>query len=216
MITPYLSLFRLALLLCTSFVVLVGVVRVLRPADDDLRALLLPPTDCAAPCWQGLRPGETSADDAEALLRAHPWVADINRTATHLSWHWNGRQPNAIDGTARGLIYLNSGRVGTLRIALTVPFGDIWALFKSPDDALLVRPVSRSSAYQIVDYAQAGIQVVSSLSCPVNPTVYWNGTTTLHLGEALLTEELNSVPYDVFQQGGWWRWLRTCRRAQGR
>ncbi len=81
--------------------------------------------------------------------------------------------------------------------------------------ALLVRPVSRSTAYQIAGFGRSGVQIVSSLSCPARPAAYWQGAVTLHVGEPLFTEMMNGAPYPIFDAPGWWRWLHRCRRVMG-
>jgi hypothetical protein len=53
--------------------------------------------DCPQPCWHGIRPGQTSAEDAEAILRSLPYVAKISRHSRDvpcdLSWFVNVSPP---------------------------------------------------------------------------------------------------------------------------
>lgn len=210
---------RLLMLTCaiiTGFSVVMAGLRVRAQQDEALRDMLGAPANCAPPCWQGIRPQVTTADEAEARLRAHPWVSDLIRGDGTLSWRWNGQQPGYIDAALRGIVYLRSERVETVRIPLRVTFGDIWALLGAPAEALLVRPVSRSTAYQIATYPEVGVGVISSLSCPMGPSVFWSSQTTLHLGSLTFSDLMNSSSYDVFTTPNWWRWLHTCRRRQAR
>lgn len=200
------------LALALSFALLAGILRAGAADDDGLRSFLLPPDECAAPCWQGIRPGVTSADEAEALLIANPWVTAVNRTSTHISWHWSGAQPVYIDADAQGILYLGNERVSTMSVSLNVSYGEVWSLLGAPDSAVMVRPASRSTAYQIVDYSAQGVAIVSSLSCPMRPAAFWTSATALRLGANTFSEAMNGVPYDIFEQPGWWRWLATCRR----
>jgi hypothetical protein len=197
-----------------GFALALGVARAGAGADAGLRAAFVPRSDCAAPCWEGIRPGSTSAADAERLLRQHRWIDDLSAGPSIISWHWSEQAPGYIDSARQGVLYVEHARVWTVRVPLRVPFGDIWALFGPPSQSLLVRPVSRSTAYQIVSYEDIGISVVSSLSCPAGPGVFWASLTTLHLGALTHSDLMNSSPYAVFEQPGWWRWLHTCRRVQ--
>ncbi len=212
---------RLALcsfVLLFAFSLLLAGVRARATPDDRLREMLLPPEGCAPPCWMGIQAGTTSADEAEAILRAHPWVESINRTPLNISWRWNGDQPEGITPDAQGLIYLRSANapiVETLRIALDVRFGDAWALFGAPGSAQLMRP-SRYTAYLIADFERVGVQVISSMRCPATPGSYWTGQLSLHLGALTFTELMNNTPYGIFQQPGWWRFMNPCRRLVAR
>jgi hypothetical protein len=44
---------------------------------SDLQDFLLPPTDCAVPCFLGIRPGVTSLVAAIEALRANPWIRSV-------------------------------------------------------------------------------------------------------------------------------------------
>ncbi|MCA9903244.1 MAG: hypothetical protein KC547_05250, partial [Anaerolineae bacterium] len=100
------QLLRSATAFLFSFGLIVGILRAGAGDDEALRAFLLPATGCPAPCWQGIRPGASSADDAQALLLANPWITSVNRTLTHISWRWSGAQPAYIDANAQGILYL--------------------------------------------------------------------------------------------------------------
>jgi hypothetical protein len=207
----------LSLVLIAAFSLMLAVVRARATPDDALETLLLPPPACQPPCWMGIRAGVTSADEAEAILRAHPWVTSINRTALNISWRWNGAQPPEIAADAQGLIYLRGAAapiVSTLRIALNTQFGDVWALFGAPGSAALMRP-SRSTAYLMADFEQVGVQVIAAMRCPATPGSYWAGQLSLHLGELTFTELMHNTPYSIFGQPGWWRVMESCRRLAG-
>lgn len=207
----------LSFVLIIAFSLLVAGVRARATPEHGLQELLLPPTECQPRCWMGIRAGVTTADEAEAILRAHPWVASIHRTSLNISWRWNGAQPPQIAADAQGLIYLRSAAapiVSTLRIALNTHFGDVWALFGAPEAADLMRP-SRSTAYLIADFEQVGVQVISAMRCPATPESYWAGQLSLHLGELTFTELMHNTPYSIFEQPGWWRVMKPCRRLTG-
>ncbi len=206
------QLVRGAAVIMFGFGLLVSILRAGAADDEALRTFLLPAATCPAPSWQGIRPGASHADEAQALLIANPWITSVNRTPTHISWRWSGAQPAYIDADAQGILYLANERVATIVVGLTAQYGDIWALFGAPPSAIMVRPASRSTAYQIVNYPALGVELVSSLSCPVRPDIFWAGETALRLGTHTFSEAMNGVPYAIFDEPGWWRWLHTCQR----
>lgn len=209
-------LWLLAGLMVGVFTLALGVVRAGITPDSSLRAALEASENCPAPCWLGIRPDITSAREAEILLRAHPWIVDLSASPAIIAWHWSASAPAYIDTARQGLLYVANQQVKTVRVPLRVPFGDVWAIFGVPSRTLLVRPVSRTTAYQIASYEELGVGVISSLSCPAGPTVFWTSLTTLHLGDLTHSDLMNSSPYEIFGQPGWWRWLHSCRRLQAR
>src|SRR5436305_9620486 len=66
-------------------------------AHDDVRQFLAPTPACAMPCWQGIQPGVTTIDQANALLSANPWIDTVQVVdqppATYLYWKWSARKP---------------------------------------------------------------------------------------------------------------------------
>jgi len=181
-----------------------------QPADlSALGGLILPDAACASPCWQGIEIGVTTRQQAMELLEVHPWVAQVYQTALAVTWRWNGSQPPLFNGEKDGLLQIGGGVVRQIRIQTLIPFGDIWLLLDRPDDARVVQPVSRFSAYQIAAYS-VGIKAISSMDCPVTPESFWTGHITLGMGEGWSTEALNSRSLDIYHMPFWWNRLRYC------
>jgi hypothetical protein len=206
-----------ALFLMLLFVALIGVVRAQPFESVPIYSMIDTPTDCENPCWQGIEIGTMSRDEALSILNSHAWVKGVRANEFQISWRWSGAQPALIDPDSFGLIRLDgAGNVGQLRVQTRIPYGDIWLAFSSPENALLIRPVSRTTAYQISIYESRGIQVISTLSCPAYPADLWNSMTTIGMGDIWLTEALNGFPFDVYNEPGWWRHLHICRPPRGR
>src|SRR4051812_45844003 len=74
-----------------------------QPYDDhELRELLLP-EGCPAPCFMGIRPGVTTADEAIKILESSEWAASIDKQfmPSFVTWkaspkaaHWLDLQRN--------------------------------------------------------------------------------------------------------------------------
>lgn len=187
-----------------------------RPYDGaPLRSLTERGEACGVPaaalCWQGIHIGQTTRSEALAILRAHPWIGDIFETALTISWRWNGQQPALIDGERDGLVRIEGGIVRQIRMQTRATFGDLWLAYGPPDSALLVRPFSLSSTYQIVQYSELGFHLVFTAGCPTLPARLWRATTTFGMGDMWLTETLHGEPFDIYERPSWWRRLGRCR-----
>lgn len=169
----------------------------------------------SSPCWLGIRVGETRRAEALTLLRDHPWIGDIHQTETVLSWRWSGEQPAAINDAQAGLIGLLGDYVYRIRIQTRLPYGEVWVILGAPTDALLVSPVSRSQAYQLLEYEGLSARVIGDLSCPVTPTSLWSSPIVLGMGNLWQTEGINAVSFSIYHHTGWWRNLRYCRPYSG-
>jgi hypothetical protein len=191
---------------------LVGLIQASSGEKTALRELFTPPAGCPAPCWEGIQIGVTNKDEALTILNSHPWIGQIFSSDTQISWRWSGLQPALLDGQRDGLIGLRSGVVRLLRLQTHVQFGEFWALLDQPDDALLVRPLTRFSAFQIAQYDEAAIQVISAVNCPATPVEFWSSNATLGMGEVWTSEAINGIDFDVYGLKGWWRVVRQCRR----
>ena len=131
---------RLAIGLTLLFTALVGLVRT-RPYDDTaIRAFVAPPPDCAAPCWQNIRPGTTSADNALLLLRASPRIErvamdfSISRDEGWLFWRWSADQPDDLVVPANNSVRVDLNTVTSILMATHIRYGDLWLALGAPDD----------------------------------------------------------------------------------
>lgn len=198
--------------MCLVLVGLIGLARAQPNNEAALRALFTPPAGCPAPCWEGIRIGVATKAEALTILDAHPWIGQIFESDTQISWRWSGQQPALLDGQRDGLIGLRGGVVRLIRLQTRVRFGEFWTLLDQPDEALLVRPLTRFSAFQIAQYNDAAIQVISAVNCPGAPLEFWSSTATLGMGEVWTSEAINGTDFNVYAREGWWRAVRRCRR----
>lgn len=195
---------------------LIGGLYALTPPPRTFAAVFVPApaADCPADalaCWQGIIPGVTPIAEARSRLAAHPWIGERFESAQAISWRWSGQQPAAIDAAHDGIVRIEGGRVTQIRVQLTLTVGDVWTAAGQPTRTRLVRPVSRSTMYQIVYYDAAGFYITNALYCPLVPRRLWTQPVTLGLGDIWLTETLNGVELRLYEQGGWWARLdRFC------
>ncbi|MFW6063566.1 MAG: hypothetical protein ACOC9V_05255 [Chloroflexota bacterium] len=119
-----------------SIVIVVLLGGCVRGAEPPTAALSLAPADgCAAPCWRGIRPGETTGAEAEMILQAAFGQEAVAREGDFLTW-------TAAEGVT-GRAALTDGRVGALTFelaegALTVD--ELLAQIGSPDEVQVSLP----------------------------------------------------------------------------
>lgn len=131
---------RLMLLSVVVFSATLLVIRAIPYDDHELRELLLP-EGCPAPCFLGIRPGMTTADEAVKLLEANKWVAKIDKESNEygdtIKWTWNNRIPWWMNPTSEGeVLTANTAErsfVHTIRISSFLQLGEVYGVLGSPD-----------------------------------------------------------------------------------
>lgn len=124
---------------CTALLVLpMLVIRAQPYDDDDLRALLLPPKGCPAPCFMDIQPGLTSTRQALRTLERHSWIKRIGdrqrarSTLMYLSWEWNDSQPYLPSGPFDNNLSGAEGTINSISVQTKVPMVELWWLYGSP------------------------------------------------------------------------------------
>jgi hypothetical protein len=169
--------------LMATFTGVVVIVRAQPIPDTGARHFLSPDgITClsAAPCFFGIQPGETSADDAFDLLGNHQWVDQfylyrgMESDSGLVQWTWSGLQPPYINSKSPGSLWFQQSVVSWMEIDLNLTFGDIWLLFDSPQTGRVYMMSSTPPrAFQLVEYQNGSLQVRSEFSCPLHLTSFW-------------------------------------------
>ncbi|MFN8565471.1 MAG: hypothetical protein U0703_28445 [Anaerolineae bacterium] len=147
-----------------------------QPYDDtDLRAFL--DSGCAAPCFAGIQPGVTDIAAAQMILRDHPWVGGLRFSrgmaldSGMMSWSWSGAQPDFIDPTVDGKLWLQAGRVEWVEVATRFAFGDLWLLRTPQSGRISPQSVEPRQVSHLVDYDR--LEARSQVLCPLLPDGFW-------------------------------------------
>jgi hypothetical protein len=159
-----------------------------QPYDaSSLSDLLAPPPDCQTPCFLGIRPGETTLNDAALLLDQNPLVRfvilsdefNVHNTRTRIIWEY--RQPQRV---VSGNIYLDDYIVRRITI-YDIPLGEVWLAMGQPDISYFIGEDRADAAGNLIHdpvmhigyYVQHDLRVDSPAAC-VN---FWSGMAHIYV-----------------------------------
>lgn len=131
-------LWRAVLLLTGLFMLPMLLIRAQADDDTALRAFLTPADDCPAPCFMGIRPGETTLDTAIRILSRDPTTMPLQlNSATGgyfnvLQWRWTEAAPAWLDARQDMLITLSGDIVSEIQILTRIPWGDFLLAYGRP------------------------------------------------------------------------------------
>jgi hypothetical protein len=141
---------------------------------DGLRAFLLPPDHCPAPCFLGIRPGVTTRKEALALLQAQPSVKNVRDNGATISWEWDSGAPYVQAAYNAWLALSKGDLVYTISVEGTVEFGDVWIALGIPDReriGAVVQPLSHPSDKLMIftmAYDAPQLTLITFQYCPVD------------------------------------------------
>jgi hypothetical protein len=189
------ALVRASLLFNLLFVVGVALPHLRSHDDSALRSIFVSSSNCRMPCWQGIHPGQTTSQQALAILQNHRWIRNLlvrgDMAAGNpgtITWTWSGAQaaPLGPDHLG-GRILVMHNTVEYVRFSTTLRFGDIWMEFDQPEQGRLVGPsqtASRLEVYHQASYRGGTLLVEATLACPAHYEALWYATVTVELRQA--------------------------------
>ncbi len=165
------------------------------------------------PCWQDIRPGETTLNQALAILRVHPWIETISEvyaspyegdTRTVLIyWTWSSGYPfgGVSTPTQQGIIITDQGVVRQVYLTTSLTFGDLWLAFGNPQGGL-VDYIYDTRHVRIDDTAlfiPQGIAATASLTadCTDQYPNFWHAPVYLWL-QTNVTLANGGAPYPTY------------------
>src|SRR5262249_12704463 len=142
---------------------------------------------CSPPCFMGIHPGTTTAEQAIDLLQASPWVKGVSPTTasvgsgarpktTNIYWSWSGQQPDFVFAAASReppYLHVRNDIVQYIRLVTRIPYGNALLIVGAPDTRTLIVGDSES-VLQSVGYLRGRLVFDSQLTCPLTSTVVWN------------------------------------------
>jgi hypothetical protein len=193
-----------------SFVVSAAVVLLLiraQPYDDHDLRLLLVPEDCEMPCFMGIRPGVTTAEEAMQILEASGWVEQMtiatqyaSRDVNEVTWRWNDQFPfggaDLIGIVPYGNFMTLSGDVvKSMVVATTLSLADLSFIWNEPAQYGM-STFPKHYLYYAVVYPEEQVRFMAFTECPYFPRV-WTSATSWVLGDIKSFE----TPLDKLNDG---------------
>lgn len=169
--------------LTAIFALSIALIRAQPYDDSELRAFLLPPEGCPAPCWQGIRPGETYAADVMTLLKKHPWVHSVHHenystfSNGYIRWQWSALRPSMIDENDPTNLWFDDSTTQNFHMLTDIRFGDLWLILGTPD-GFLFNQIHESIKVSIIYHDQVMLVVVDIL-CSRPLTRLWRARTDI-------------------------------------
>lgn len=163
------------------FVLIIALIRSQPYDDSQVRELLLGSEDCPAPCFMGIRPGVTTAEEALDILNHHEWVDKVNDGQETIRWDWSGKQPDYINPQSEGYLTLPwDGRlVGSIGVSTNLRLASAHLLLGQPslqDGFVRVDQLEVSTFY-----LQPPLSIWVSMSCPPTRTKFWQAPMLVNL-----------------------------------
>ncbi|MCC6803624.1 MAG: hypothetical protein IT319_12135 [Anaerolineae bacterium] len=182
------------------------------------------------PCWQGIRPGVTTGEEALVILQNHPWVNAIwgvsgsaypgGEVSPLLYWRWSENYPFAGDVPfgQQGIIVTSGGVVQQIFLTADIPFGDLWLALGTPASGAVDYIFDTPKNILIENtslFPEVGAAVTARLKtdCAVRYPDLWRAGVYMWLqdGETLGTENVAYPMYLNVMRTGYHRlWSLIC------
>ncbi len=188
---------RPAWVIAVSITLLVVALRLTAHPDQHAAAFFAPTAGCALPCWQGITPGETTVDEAVALLKANDWIEAVTRTDSPpstvlLNWTWSDAYPYGSSADPPPMLIGRSGIVWQVYLPTNLRFGDVWLTLGKPDGGTVVNAGDPWTVW--VDneayYLDQSLWVETSVTgtcLTVDPAALWQWRTSFWLHSGIWT-----------------------------
>jgi len=161
------------------------------PHDDRIISdFLRPSADCLMPCWEGIRPGITTAAEMIRILEENGWVRDrqfnysMEIDTGLLTWRWRTPPSPLIEERRIGLAWIQRNIVQWIDLPTRLRFGDVWLFFDRPlrgaiqSASVLPRRINHYASYDESDL----LQVRSTVFCPLRARDFWQAQVNVLIG----------------------------------
>jgi len=218
---------RLAWALFAGFSLLIGLARFGPRQQPEWLAFLPSPDEaCAMPCWHGIRPGQTRADEAIRLLRAHPLSGRVvtsyyNRVNGDgvIVWVVDAGNRDDARGPLNARLRARNHRIVNITLSSGLLAGDALLALGQPTGGMTrIVQTLRAPPFRVEQsyvYADASVQVTSRARCPFIRADLWQARAMVEFGEPDVTYSIEPVvqtaAYAGYPPPTLWREQTICR-----
>jgi hypothetical protein len=146
--------------------------------QPTLHRLLSPTSECPAVCWEGIRPGMTTSDEATTRLDSLPFVTDVYAVqgvvtnGSFVRWNWTEPTPDYIDASRTGILWTHNGIVYYIEIPLSSRLGDVWRILGKPElNVVSYNPLIAATVQIEASYNNRTLNMQGTTKCPLS---MWN------------------------------------------
>jgi hypothetical protein len=198
------SLFKVIFALCILFTIPILLIHAQSYDDSELGQFLMPPDDCPAPCFMGIRPGETMMEEAIAILQANEWVDEVSKTAYNrlgmqrIEWRWRGGispllEPDPIPRSG-GRLIADEGVIQYMEFLTRIRAGEAWLMLgKAQNYTSLLQlggPIGGPKPPKPISAIYSNMVFIAWTDCPYQRN-FWNARIEIVIAES--HEWLNQV-----------------------
>lgn len=185
---------KLAAVLLGLVFTIAAVIRAQPYDDSELRAFLTPPEGCPAPCFMGIRPGVTTAEEALAILEAHEWVREDIADDTFPSsgaglngriwWRWDDPPAALLGSGYEGYMFIRDEIVESITFWTNIKMGELRLTLGVPDKLTIMKQYSGMtySRYNVY-YVDGNFGFLAVVTCPGQ--VVWQSHTMMQIYDVL-------------------------------
>jgi hypothetical protein len=157
-----------------------------------LRALLLP-DDCPIPCFIGIQPGVTTADEAIAILRRHPWINHPSLTIRLNNRPdpgepgfviWEAPPTSGLFSLRRGRLNLEGTLVTSVQIFTDITWADSWLVLGRPDQGFTELFPTGYAAHHAL-YRQQDMMLRSVMALRPHIHDFWSAPVEVQFGDTV-------------------------------
>lgn len=209
---------RLAVVLALIGWLSIALIRA-QPYDaGPARALLLPPAGCSdLPCWQGMRPGVTTLDEAVRFFEQRPgthyFIQTSSQTAVKLDvLYWRDA-----DNRFSGSLHFADDTLAEMTLN-GLQLYEVWLALGEPDGGQVITEIVYVDSQHFISLPTAHVGYYRANHFRLNILSscdwFWQQRAYIILGPTIMPEKLNPEPTWPYQRRlACERW-RTFRRAQ--
>ena len=186
---------RLAVGLTLLFLLLMLVIHAQRYDSSSVRALLLPPAGCVAPCFQGLRPGHSTIIDALAFFQQRPelnvYVERSNAAHDNTLMNWRDSRRGY-----RGALHFVDGLLTELTVS-GLNLDQVWLALGEPDGAQMANEIIYIGEQQSIlrPTANIGFYIANQfrLNFASACADFWDQTVYITMGQTVVPDKLTDA-----------------------